>query len=92
LGLSRVLHIPKRFGVFGICYRSFDAGLNIELKNPAQYYAALQVYEKDNNIRPTLELFPKEYRALKKNSRIMGDYTALKCGHLIFLCLVRASA
>ena len=40
--------------------------LNIELKNRAQYYAALQAYEKENNIRPTLELMLKEYRALKK--------------------------
>jgi fido (protein-threonine AMPylation protein) len=40
--------------------------LNIELKNRAQYYTALQAYEKENNIRPTLELMLKEYRALKK--------------------------
>lgn len=40
--------------------------LNIELKNRTQYYAALQAYEKDHNIRPTLELVLKEYRALKK--------------------------
>ena len=40
--------------------------LNIELKNRTQYYAALQAYEKKNNIRPTLELMLKEYRALKK--------------------------
>jgi Fic family protein len=40
--------------------------LNIELKNRTQYYATLQAYEKDNNIRPTLELILKEYRALKK--------------------------
>jgi Fic family protein len=40
--------------------------LNIELKNRAQYYASLQAYEKENNIRPTLELILKEYRALKK--------------------------
>lgn len=40
--------------------------LNIELKNRSQYYAALQAYEKDRDIRPTLELFLKEYRALKK--------------------------
>jgi Fic family protein len=40
--------------------------LNIELKNRTEYYAALQAYEKDNNIRPTLELMLKEYRALKK--------------------------
>jgi fido (protein-threonine AMPylation protein) len=40
--------------------------LNIELKNRAQYYSSLQAYEKENNIRPTLELMLKEYRALKK--------------------------
>jgi fido (protein-threonine AMPylation protein) len=40
--------------------------LNIELKNRTQYYVALQAYEKENNIRPTLELMLKEYRALKK--------------------------
>jgi Fic family protein len=43
--------------------------LNIELRNRAQYYAALQVYGKDHNIRPTLELMLKEYRALKKMLR-----------------------
>ena len=40
--------------------------LNIELKNRAEYYAALQFYEKEHNIRPTLELMLKEYRALKR--------------------------
>jgi Fic family protein len=40
--------------------------LNIELRNRSEYYAALQAYEKDQNIRPTLELMLKEYRALKK--------------------------
>jgi Fic family protein len=40
--------------------------LNIELRNRAQYYAALQAYGKDGNIRPTLELMIKEYKALKK--------------------------
>jgi len=40
--------------------------LNIELRNRAQYYAALQAYENDHNIRPTLDLMLKEYRALKK--------------------------
>jgi Fic family protein len=39
--------------------------LNIELKNRTQYYAALHAYEKENNIRPTLELMLQEYRALK---------------------------
>ena len=40
--------------------------LNIELRNRAQYYATLQAYENDHNIRPTLDLMLKEYRALKK--------------------------
>jgi Fic family protein len=40
--------------------------LNIEMRNRSQYYAALQAYENDHNIRPTLELMLKEYRALKK--------------------------
>src|SRR5271157_3422817 len=40
--------------------------VNIELKNRQQYYAALQAYEKDHNLRPTIELILKEYRALKQ--------------------------
>jgi Fic family protein len=43
--------------------------LNIEMRNRAQYYVALQAYENDHNIRPTLELMLKEYRALKKMLR-----------------------
>lgn len=39
--------------------------LNIELKNRTQYYLALQAYEKENNIRPMLELMLKEYKELK---------------------------
>jgi Fic family protein len=40
--------------------------LNIELRNRVEYYAALQTYENDHNIRPTIELMLKEYRALKR--------------------------
>jgi Fic family protein len=40
--------------------------VNIELKNRSQYYAALQAYENEHDLRPTLELILKEYRALKK--------------------------
>jgi Fic family protein len=40
--------------------------LNVELRNRSEYYAALLAYERDHNIRPTLELMLKEYRALKK--------------------------
>ncbi len=40
--------------------------LNIELKNRGEYYACLQAYERENNLRPTIELMLKEYRKLKK--------------------------
>ncbi len=43
--------------------------LNIELRNRREYYAALQAYENAHDIRPTLELMLKEYRALKKMLR-----------------------
>jgi len=40
--------------------------VNIELKNRREYYNALQEYQKNRNIRPTIELILKEYRELKK--------------------------
>ncbi|MFA5077145.1 MAG: Fic family protein [Candidatus Micrarchaeia archaeon] len=40
--------------------------LNIELRNRREYYDALQTYEKEHNLRPTIELMLKEYRNLKK--------------------------
>jgi len=40
--------------------------LNIELRNRHEYYAALQAYEKEHNLRPTIELMLKEYRNLKR--------------------------
>jgi len=40
--------------------------VNIEMRNRQEYYAALQAYEKHYNLRPTLDLLLKEYRALKK--------------------------
>ena len=40
--------------------------VNIELKNRHEYYSALQKYQNGGNIRPTIELIIKEYRALKK--------------------------
>jgi Fic family protein len=40
--------------------------VNIELKNRAQYYNALQAYELDGDLRPTIELILKEYKKLKK--------------------------
>ena len=41
--------------------------LNIEFTNRREYYAALQAYEKEHSLRPTLELFLEEYRALKRS-------------------------
>ena len=40
--------------------------LNIDIKNQREYYETLQVYEKEGNIRPTIELILKEYKTLKK--------------------------
>ena len=40
--------------------------LNIEMKNRREYYAALQAYEKEQNLRPTVELMLKEYKRVKK--------------------------
>lgn len=41
--------------------------VNIELKNRKEYYSTLQEYEKNSNIRPTIELILKEYKELKKS-------------------------
>ncbi len=40
--------------------------INIDLKNQREYYQSLQSYEKQGNIRPTIELILKEYKSLKK--------------------------
>ncbi len=40
--------------------------ININLKNQREYYQTLQTYEKQGNIRPTIELILKEYKNLKK--------------------------
>jgi Fic family protein len=40
--------------------------MSIDFRNRAEYYASLQEYEKNHNLKPTLELFIKEYKALKK--------------------------
>lgn len=46
--------------------------INIELRNRREYYAALQAYENEHNLRPTLELMIKEYRALRRLLRKKG--------------------
>lgn len=39
--------------------------VNIELRRRKEYYSALREYQNNGNIRPTIELILKEYRALK---------------------------
>jgi len=38
--------------------------VNIELRNRKAYYASLQAYEQEHDLRPTLRLLRREYRAL----------------------------
>ena len=40
--------------------------INITFKNRVEYYQALQAYEKEHNLRPTIDLILKEYKSLKK--------------------------
>ncbi|MEK6855827.1 MAG: Fic family protein, partial [Nanoarchaeota archaeon] len=40
--------------------------INIDLKNRSEYYESLQAYQKRQDIKPTIELLIKEYKALKK--------------------------
>jgi Fic family protein len=39
--------------------------MNINVKNRLEYYEALQAYEKRHDLKPTLDLFMKEYASLK---------------------------
>lgn len=40
--------------------------MNIDFKNRGEYYYTLQEYQQNNNIKPTLEIFLKEYKSLQK--------------------------
>lgn len=40
--------------------------VNINFKNRREYYNSLQEYEKNHNIRPTIDLLIKEYKSLKR--------------------------
>lgn len=40
--------------------------INIDFKNRREYYSALQEYENKHNLRPTIEFFIKEYKALNR--------------------------
>jgi len=45
--------------------------INIDFENRLEYYASLQAYEKNHDLKPTIKLFMKEYNELKKK---LGDY------------------
>ena len=45
--------------------------MNIDFKNRMEYYRSLQEYEKNQDLKPTLDLFMKEYNSLKKQ---LGDH------------------
>jgi len=45
--------------------------INIDFKNRAEYYLSLRAYEKDNDLKPTIKLYVKEYKELKRK---LGDY------------------
>ncbi|MBS3088221.1 Fic family protein [Candidatus Pacearchaeota archaeon] len=40
--------------------------INIDLRNRKEYYQSLQSYEKNHDIKPTIDLFVKEYSLLNK--------------------------
>ena len=44
--------------------------VNIDFKRRKKYYATLQEYENNHNIRPTIELLLKEYKTLKKYLKV----------------------
>ncbi len=44
--------------------------INIKFKHRREYYRTLQEYQQKGNLRPTIELFLKEYRVLKRKLKI----------------------
>ncbi len=49
--------------------------INISLNHRMEYYASLQAYEKNHDMKPTIELFLKEYKTIEK---AMGDCSRRK--------------
>lgn len=45
--------------------------LNIDFKNRIEYYGSLRIYETNKDLKPTIELYVKEYKQLKKK---LGEY------------------
>lgn len=46
--------------------------MNIDFKNRIEYYASLKEYEVNKDLKPTLQLYLKEYRELQRR---LGDHT-----------------
>ena len=44
--------------------------VNINFKNRLEYYLTLQEYDQNKDVKPTIELYLKEYKFLKKQ---LGD-------------------
>ncbi|MBW2975405.1 Fic family protein, partial [Candidatus Woesearchaeota archaeon] len=49
--------------------------INIDFKNRLEYYRTLKEYESNKNLKPTIDLYIKEYRNLKKK---LSDYKKKK--------------
>ena len=45
--------------------------INIDFKNRIEYYNSLKAYEMNKDLKPTIELYMKEYKELNKK---LGDY------------------
>ena len=41
--------------------------ININIKNQREYYNSLQEYQKNQNLKPTIDLYVKEYKELEKD-------------------------
>ena len=41
--------------------------INIDFKNRAEYYASLRAYELNKDLKPTIKLYMKEYKNIKKH-------------------------
>ena len=49
--------------------------INIDFKNRTEYYHSLRAYEFNKDLKPTIDLYMKEYKQLKKE---LGDYKSKK--------------
>jgi len=53
--------------------------VNIDMKNRMEYYKTLQEYENNHDLKPTIELFLKEYKSMKRElSKDSGDHKHTK--------------